>query len=1560
MPVAKAPDGSYVEFAEGTSIDAMRAYVNKHHPNPETLLPPATQPEVKSGLLDEFQKGARRMGNMLAADATIPYEMFTGDTLPRMYYNRQAQRRDISMAEDLQGKGAWNTYKEDGFNAALAYGLNPRRMAAFAGEQAPLWAGMAIAGAATGGAAPASWATTQVGPKVLGLTAKRVLMGATAGAMAGGVEGAQTTQTVIDQNGGKLRALAAGGAMTLAAGITNTVGFGPLISKLPATGRAALGSLVVKALAGTVVEPLTEWGEEPAEYAVLRAAGYDASHGNPEIKDRTIALLDQVGPLAAMGLVSGLGGAAFDMHVKDKRAVVVTDPARTWRDDLKNLSKVKGTPMTEEEYSALAYDGVEVVENGLGEMEERPKLATLGKFMARMRVRKGVVAREDLPLIYATFKEMYKGKASLRSPNIKGTSFSPETEAEMFLHDQGIAFETDDGLTMFTPEERASYRDAFMNIQGATEDNADFLTSFMEALMIHQGINVGVNPRLMMDTTFGGFMLGTEEAETDTGVTFPEYTGRDRGGFQPSGIEMDGTPSPVGLIRVFESSDFSTAIHEFAHWASWNSEGLMREAIVNAAGVKKKGALVDIAGWNRDQHDSFASGFERYLMTKMADTPAQAKVFEKIKTEFQKVYGTLRDAVLPSLNKKMVPVYDLMLHGSDINTAQQELIDVMEGRGSDVELGQPKKEKNPIIDLAVVMGKRNVYKVTRADGSVREEKGGKEIDAFMEEDERPAVPADTAKIARQVRAKTMAEAEKMAALPSKAPAKVKAKAKVKKVSGPDTLIDYEARNKETVGDRKRRFERQTREEALTLAAERNKRFGKKNLQAELKHKHAKGEVITNVDLQAALLSVHMREHLDDMLTLENLTDKDLDHYRKYQQDLGYILKDFASQAGQNLQVVKWWNALGELAMMREKVNELGQAEREMVLATDLTDLRSMQNTINAVKEKSHVRWIRWMFYNSLLSGYTNFKNTVGNTMNAAYEDVHSFGMALTDMFKVMAFGGQRQYFMAEPFLMLEAQLKSLVDGELWRAVGGALLGDLESRYETKLDDEMAHTTQLVQRQLNLKLGKVIGTTINLSLNGLKAMDVFAKGMAENSMTQAIDYKLLKIHELYGDEGVVKFKDEFVAKELALSQKYSTSKSEEDLLTSRLGKQMKKELKSSDKFGMARANAIARFSEHATFQDQAGRGLKGLASARSIVPGLGRVIMPFLQTNANIMRRGLELTPGIGLAIHAMGKTDYTLTEALTKQLEGVGITLGVMSMMNMDRLTGDAPDDKEKRDAFYREGKLPYSIKFGNTWISYQNLEPLGFPMGIMADLIGEWKAAHEEGAEQHNMHLFSTMVTTAKNYIIDQSFVSGVGQVMGEDYKFQNFIARTSTSLVPFSAFWRMMNEDWHAVTDKEVPVYDRDNVAGLFWNATPPGVMDLLVKKGVIEPPKQKIDAFGTPITKPVGFWGMWLSQNIRTGVEDAVEKEMGMVGYYPGTPNPYFTYNKENIPIPDDVYAEYAVEYGLATKKAVETIISRPAYKSASKEKKVDMIRGAVERARDPITNRMKIKVRRGLKK
>ena len=97
-----------------------------------------------------------------------------------------------------------------------------------------------------------------------------------------------------------------------------------------------------------------------------------------------------------------------------------------------------------------------------------------------------------------------------------------------------------------------------------------------------------------------------------------------------------------------------------------------------------------------------------------------------------------------------------------------------------------------------------------------------------------------------------------------------------------------------------------------------------------------------------------------------------------------------------------------------------------------------------------------------------------------------------------------------------------------------------------------------------------------------------------------------------------------------------------------------------------------------------------------------------------------------------------------------------------DNITGGGPSDYKQKQAWLASGKLPYSIKLGDTWVSYQRLDPLATVIGIYAD----YKDLSEDNkiAAANSDDLDKLMAVTFEmgvRNVTDKSYLAGVNKIL-------------------------------------------------------------------------------------------------------------------------------------------------------------------------------------------------------
>lgn len=188
--------------------------------------------------------------------------------------------------------------------------------------------------------------------------------------------------------------------------------------------------------------------------------------------------------------------------------------------------------------------------------------------------------------------------------------------------------------------------------------------------------------------------------------------------------------------------------------------------------------------------------------------------------------------------------------------------------------------------------------------------------------------------------------------------------------------------------------------------------------------------------------------------------------------------------------------------------------------------------------------------------------------------------------------------------------------------------------------------------------------------------------------------------------------------------------------------------------------------------------------------IGHILLPFINTPANIMKYTFDRTPfGYNLLRHelAQGGKDAALAQAKIA-LGTSGIFLAA-DMASNGMVSGGGPASSSERQALERTGWQPYSIKMGDTWVRYDRFDPIGNMLGMGAD-------AHEilanrgfdDGEDQELFAVWGSMIGRVGKALLSESYLTGaadfVNVVQDSDRYGPNYMRRLLSSMtVPAGA---------------------------------------------------------------------------------------------------------------------------------------------------------------------------------
>jgi len=161
-------------------------------------------------------------------------------------------------------------------------------------------------------------------------------------------------------------------------------------------------------------------------------------------------------------------------------------------------------------------------------------------------------------------------------------------------------------------------------------------------------------------------------------------------------------------------------------------------------------------------------------------------------------------------------------------------------------------------------------------------------------------------------------------------------------------------------------------------------------------------------------------------------------------------------------------------------------------------------------------------------------------------------------------------------------------------------------------------------------------------------------------------------------------------------------------------------------------------------------------------------VPFIKTPWNILKEGTSFVPGLGIALRPRyldGATPVKMSndELIPRQILGASMFAGVAAMYGSGQITG-SPKNAQEAQAWKDQGIQPFSIKIGDTWISYQRIEPIATVLGLTSDLIritDEYNQSKDpDKNEKWLENRVKPILTALKSNMFSKSFMEGFSNI--------------------------------------------------------------------------------------------------------------------------------------------------------------------------------------------------------
>lgn len=368
----------------------------------------------------------------------------------------------------------------------------------------------------------------------------------------------------------------------------------------------------------------------------------------------------------------------------------------------------------------------------------------------------------------------------------------------------------------------------------------------------------------------------------------------------------------------------------------------------------------------------------------------------------------------------------------------------------------------------------------------------------------------------------------------------------------------------------------------------------------------------------------------------------------------------------------------------------------------------------------------------------------------------------------------------------------------------------------------------------------------------------------------------------------------------------------------------------------RKDLIAKARDRArrlTFQDPLGpvMSVVALGLTKSKV---GRLIVPFIRTPTNILKRAIEFTPGafalkeVRNALSAGGR-DAAL--ARSRMMIGSSVMLGAVGMAAKGMISGAGPADDNEKRILMQTGWRPYSIKSGDQWVQYSRFDPMGSLLGIAADMyeLGHYVQAGEADK------IGSMILTSIALNVTNKTFLKGItdySQAMADPGRyFANWAQGMASSVIP-NAVGQLA---------REMDPYSRQART----------LLDSIKEKipGLRETLARRVDLGGNPIESTGTGYGSPLSVSQEKSVPLA--DAMLRVGLYKSPTGRSVSVRSGGKAIQADLgdaeYESLATFVGQARSRVLTPMVQSPQFR-ALMQSNPEMARSLLEKQWDKITS------------
>lgn len=308
---------------------------------------------------------------------------------------------------------------------------------------------------------------------------------------------------------------------------------------------------------------------------------------------------------------------------------------------------------------------------------------------------------------------------------------------------------------------------------------------------------------------------------------------------------------------------------------------------------------------------------------------------------------------------------------------------------------------------------------------------------------------------------------------------------------------------------------------------------------------------------------------------------------------------------------------------------------------------------------------------------------------------------------------------------------------------------------------------------------------------LEAMDVFWRGLLKGGEMEALAYRASRKGQALNIQEAAAAADEVA--------RYYT---------------FRKALDSSNKTGQGHLLSAVDTVTRAIYRVREG--------ANPIVGQITKWTLPFIMTPMNILKQGIEYSPAGFLTLPGAAQP----AEQAAKAMIGSTIFAGAAWLAQVGDATWNVPKNEKERTLFYSAGRQPFSLRIGDTWVSYSRLGPPAYPIALAAAMKHMSQDQPHALTDDFLEKLMKTLAGQAE-FFSSQSYVESLGRLLdaiqGHPEGATRILAGLPQQVIPLASLQRWVARIIDPIARKAEGIKEQLQRGTPGWSKDLPAHLDL-----------------------------------------------------------------------------------------------------------------------------------------